>query len=56
MLLPWCLVLHSQHQFAHVVLYKRGYAVVLQVAHLLILANVESNNNTIVATIALKVT
>jgi hypothetical protein len=37
------------------VFYRRGYAVVLSVANLLLLASIEFNNNTLAATIALKV-
>ena len=38
------------------VFYRRGYAVVLTLANLLILASIELNNDTIVATIAVRVT
>jgi len=38
------------------VFYRRSTAIVLQVANLLILGSIESNNNTIAATITVKVT
>jgi hypothetical protein len=38
------------------VFYRRGYAVVLQVSNLLILGSISASNNTIAATIAVKVT
>jgi hypothetical protein len=38
------------------VFYRRSTSVVLQVAHLLILAGIESNHDTIAATLAVKVT
>jgi hypothetical protein len=38
------------------VFYRRSTAVVLQVANLLILGSIESNNDTIAATIAVRVT
>jgi hypothetical protein len=47
---------HSAPVCPRWVFYRRGYAIVLQTANLLILGSIESNNNTIAATIALKVT
>lgn len=38
------------------VFYRRSTAIVLQIANLLILGSIETNNNTLAATIAVKVT
>jgi hypothetical protein len=46
----------SQIRSSRFVFYRRSTSIVLQVANLLILGSIESNNDTIVATIAVKVT
>ena len=56
MLLPVCYLLQLAPVRPRWIFYRRSTAIVLQIANLLILGSIESNYDTLAATIAVRVT